>query len=538
MIVVLNIVIVLIVGAIAYWWANQGLFSALLHMLCVIAAGAVALALFEPLTVGLFLRGGWFDDYAWGVTLVGLFVFSLLIFRIISDMTIRANVNFPNWANFAIGLPLGAFAGVLTMGIFFIGAGMIQSHKSIMDYQGYGRSHQHGTVQYLGPALWLPVHMWTNAFYNHLSVGSLYPTFNDSPLAQHMPDLYKQATLLRDSFDSGKGKLSLQPDAARVDSVHFDPDTNRHVVTIRFAAPARDFGEQLTLSQSQIRLIATPPGNSTGRAVAVHPDAWQQRVTGSSQEFVRFRFTSASYYITSIPGAEEVVVRIEFPGEAAGGFPRGYHAQFIQIRGTRFALPQPEEGEVPIDPDDLLGERVVLDTGRPNIDQFIAVNNGITPINASKNQQLGSLRLVDSYFAAGQHTFQGRGDRASPSLRVLGIYEPPMTRVVQLTMRSEHAHNIFQREILQRAPTNARIAIVDDAGNTYSPIGYLHEGRDGYTLRLDPQNFLPTIRDYPLLPDGGTDTLRIIFRVTEGVTIKGFVFGDFTMGLCDLPVGE
>src|SRR5436190_8436030 len=98
MIAIFNIVIILLVLLIAYWWANQGLFSAILHLVCVVIAGAITLSVWEPLTVGLLLRGNGFDDYAWGVSFIGIFAISLLILRVIMDKTIGANVTIPNWA--------------------------------------------------------------------------------------------------------------------------------------------------------------------------------------------------------------------------------------------------------------------------------------------------------------------------------------------------------------------------------------------------------------------------------------------------------
>src|SRR5690606_38186872 len=125
MTIVLNIVIILLVLLIAYWWANQGLFSAILHLLCVVVAGAVALAVWEPLTTGLLLRGNAFDDYAWGISLTGVFIITLLILRVTMDKTIPANVALPSWANLTFGFIVGAAAGILTMGMFIIGAGHI-----------------------------------------------------------------------------------------------------------------------------------------------------------------------------------------------------------------------------------------------------------------------------------------------------------------------------------------------------------------------------------------------------------------------------
>src|SRR5688572_5742565 len=142
MFIAFNVIIVLLVLLIAYWWANQGLFSALLHLLCVITAGAVAFALWEPLTTGLLLRGTGFDNYAWGVTFIGVFFITLLILRIAVDKIVGANINIPNWANLAFGLPVGAASGVLTIGIFLIGAGFMQSSRDLMSIVGWARSSQ------------------------------------------------------------------------------------------------------------------------------------------------------------------------------------------------------------------------------------------------------------------------------------------------------------------------------------------------------------------------------------------------------------
>ncbi len=44
MITSFNLLIFAMVGLIGYWWANQGVFSGLLHLLCVVVAGAIAFA--------------------------------------------------------------------------------------------------------------------------------------------------------------------------------------------------------------------------------------------------------------------------------------------------------------------------------------------------------------------------------------------------------------------------------------------------------------------------------------------------------------
>ena len=62
---ILDIIIIILIGLIAYWWANQGVLSSILHLVCVIAAGTIALGAWEPITFAM-LNGGAFDNFAWG----------------------------------------------------------------------------------------------------------------------------------------------------------------------------------------------------------------------------------------------------------------------------------------------------------------------------------------------------------------------------------------------------------------------------------------------------------------------------------------
>src|SRR5439155_8949738 len=138
---------------------------------CVVAAGAVALSVWEPLTVGLLLRGGGFDDYAWGFSLIGVFVLTLVILRVATNKLVPNNVALPNWANLVFGFPIGAASGILSLGILVIGAGFIQSTREIVGWNG---AHRSGKTAEVGvkpdERLWLPVHEITYEFYGWLSV--------------------------------------------------------------------------------------------------------------------------------------------------------------------------------------------------------------------------------------------------------------------------------------------------------------------------------------------------------------------------------
>ena len=45
---ILSVLIIIVIALAAFWWGNQGAFSALLHMLCALVAGAIGFAVWEP----------------------------------------------------------------------------------------------------------------------------------------------------------------------------------------------------------------------------------------------------------------------------------------------------------------------------------------------------------------------------------------------------------------------------------------------------------------------------------------------------------
>lgn len=531
MTVILNVVLILLILLIGYWWGNQGLFSAILHLLCVVAAGALAFALWEVVTVNLLLRGNRFDDYAWGVTLLGMFTIFLVGLRMASDYGIAANIALPDWANLTFGFLVGLVSAVLTLGTLAIGAGFMQSHQEIAGYRGYGVSRTSGQIERIGQPLWIPVHRMANDFYNWLSVGALHPTFEGSPMLHVNPDLYRQMSLLRASFGQGSGKFSLMPGAAQVTSFSIDDDSNRHFITIEFGALARDFGQQMTLARSQVRLICRVNSNSQSRPEVVYADAFQQET--SVHPWGRYMWDDPSHFAHSIPGRDSARIVFEF------AVPRGEQGRYIQIRGTRFALPNPERvtgADLARTPGfDSATTRAITDTGN-RIDGQVTVTERIRPVVASINRLPGNLRHADRRLTEGSGRFpRSTGERPSASLRVDGVFEPPGTKAVQVDVSRGTPADIFG-DIRARSAPDAEIALVDQNNNTYPPVGYLHQHSEGVDILLNPTRYVRTADQLPLLPTAGSDTLRLIFYVTEGVTIVGMTYGEYTVGNAEITV--
>lgn len=527
MLAVFNIVVIALVVLIAYWWANQGLFSALLHLLCVIMAGAISLAIWEPLVTRLLLRGGFFDDYAWGTSLVGVFVITLVILRVTFDKLVPGNVELPRAADLGLGFPVGAAAGVLTMGIVVIGAGFVQSTRDLMGFRGMVRVP--GGRPAVDNKLWLPVHQWTADFYSYVSAGSLYPTFNNTPLRQLNPDLhYQAASLVRDSALNGRAKLSLKPSEAVIEEFLFDAANRRYLLKVRFNSGARDGGEQLTLSASQIRLIGEASGFNKPKYV--FPDLW-------TQYDGLHRFDDLSHYITTQPGQSQATVVMEFPGQDFTRAPK-----YVQIRNTRYRLPLPRESATTATrvPEATQGPRVTIDTSEKSIQEAVIQTNSIQPIQASTNQKPPGIRVdEDRFIIGGDGEFMtSGGERPSRQLMIQGIYEPVGTRIIQVDVSRESPANIFG-DVRDFAGANSRIMLVDSLGRYYEPIGFLHSKPDNKTMiKVNFQSSFATIEQIPPLPTAGGQPLKLLFNVTEGAVIVGLKVGEITVGTCNLVVRD
>ena len=134
MLLLLNIIVLVYVLAMAYFWGSvQGLFSGFLNLLCAIVAGALALALWEPLVVGALL--GRMGAIGWGLGLAGPFIIFLVILRLAVDNLVRGNVLFPQVVNWLAGGLCGFLTGVITGGILLIGLGALPMGEELFGYQ-------------------------------------------------------------------------------------------------------------------------------------------------------------------------------------------------------------------------------------------------------------------------------------------------------------------------------------------------------------------------------------------------------------------
>ncbi|MBC8309239.1 MAG: CvpA family protein [Phycisphaerales bacterium] len=534
MIILFNIAIVGLVLLIAYWWSNEGLFSSLLHLVCVIIAGAIAFSLWEPITMSM-MSGGWFDNYAWGIVLIGVFAITLLGLRIASDKLIPANLYFPQWVNTAFGGISGAAAGVLTIGICLIGSGFVQSTNEIMSYQGTGRDENaRAEIKQIGDPIWLDVAKLTSNFFSTLSVGTLYPDVSKSPLLQYNPRLDELSTLVRDTFEGGMGQLSLAPDAAKVTKVASSPE-GMTVVQVTFNVKAKDFGGQLILGSSQIRLIGEADGNKIPDIL--YPIAWKQEIKEGGE--LLFKFDDISHYATSVPGRAETGFKFAFDTRRNPDFT----PKFIQIRGTRFDLPMDDitvlstlavreyRGQ-PLSDEEIIANRDPL--GK-DIQHLIEPSSRIRKLRISTNGLPGSIEVNEKmYFLQGTLTTLWRRDGVSSTLSIKGIHADEGTAIVQLDV-SQGTNAAFE-DLLPIISPDSAVVFIDDDGRKYEPIGFYIDDGKKMQLTLTPSTPIRNISELPmhLLTSSKKKGLTLIFQITEGVRLREFRVGDYTIGTCNV----
>ncbi|MCH2162716.1 MAG: CvpA family protein, partial [Phycisphaerales bacterium] len=188
---IFNIATVVIILLATYWYAfKEGFFSGFVHLACVIVAGGLTFAFWEPLAMTMIGTG--VGEFAWGISILGLFGFSLIILRIITNLTIPHRQNFPNLLDVIGGGATGLCSGIITAGIGFLPIG-----NTFADGQlGWTRKSGQPTSQ----TAVIPVHNWTEAFYANLSAGAFKPMVNRGNLKNDYPGLANQAwSLHRDT---------------------------------------------------------------------------------------------------------------------------------------------------------------------------------------------------------------------------------------------------------------------------------------------------------------------------------------------------
>ncbi|MGA1267278.1 MAG: hypothetical protein ACO32J_08875 [Phycisphaerales bacterium] len=529
---ILSVIVVLVVLLVAYWWGQQGTFDALMHLVCVLAAAALAVALWEPVTVK-FVLGTGFAEYAWGTVLGGLFLVLLLVLRLLADKACPFRPKVPRWCDWTAGSLMGLCSGVITMGMLVIAMGHLSTSRELLGFEGWKRpvgGDAPRQTQGGQPAAW--VAGATGAFLNLVSDNALAPTLSRASLARWRPDIAADgASLLRDSVEGGQGRFSVSESGVSVVGTYFDPrfalkdgGSGAYAVLLSLKRPGFDKGGGFSLSASQARLIDGGTGSS------VFPAEFSQGSETSGSSLVRYPFTGDANYLSTSPTSQESMACLVFP---AGPLKRSRNGPlFLQLKGLRIDLGKPVE-----DASEMAlavssgGQKVELaaDADTPAVPASeLRVDSALQGAILDRNEMPGTLTEREGRLTGGAATGITRGQNTRGDVR--GIEEPTGMRVVMLRCSRDTAVDLFNvnrtRKDAERVGMNGVPYLMDTNDNFYAPSGYIwfDERGNQHEIYLEEPEEGFTIRRFRRAANSGE--INVIYRVPEGSTIKLVVLAD------------
>jgi len=551
--VILNVLVLGAIGFIAYWWINQGALSAALHCLCVVVAGALAFALWEPIVVNFLLNGGTFDNYAWGMTLGLLFAVLLLVLRVASDKLVPFDIPLQKYASMAIGAIAGVASGILTVGIIVIACGFIQGPVDLLEFTGYARDPKsQGRPAPLGQ-LWVDAPKLTETFFATVSRGGLSPMGRGS-FASSQPGLAQMAlSLHKDTFKKGDARTTIPPSSVTGLELVFDPSGGSNgsgVYAVKFTVDTKAFDQgQFILSAAQARLA-----DGSSRPKVMFPRQFNQPMEDGSTR--TYSFEDTGNYATTPPAQQSgtFVLLFEQPssGPASGNAPSGEMNFFL--KGLRFAFKQfpIEAGGVAR----LTGSETGLTA--PAIEavkegggfvfdaqELVAVINTLRPVSLSTND-VKSLQFKTTdggnFISGGTSTFsKGAAVAISRNLVIKGFLCQPGTTIVMVDVsRGTGGMDIWGdrnpkvKEMLDSSP----LELVDKRGKGFRPVGYVWERQSDVEISFEPSKPFATVASLPPQPSSGENTLRLVFIVPLGSEIVGLRVGKTSVARCSLKAGE
>lgn len=581
---IMNLISIAIILGLGYLWVTRGFFSALLHLACVVAAGAIAFGLWETVALALLNKApqtgflSFLGDASWGLGLALPFAISLAILRVATDKIAPGNIIVEEVYDSVGGGICGAGIGVITAGMFVLSTGFLRLPASFMGYQPVQMANQ-GNLEWQG-GLWLPVDKLTAGFYNALSQNTLATS---TPLVRYYPDLAAAAGTQRMSEGNGKNKNTIREDgfdvqmrftvgksgnlpADQVFSDIFNPAAQQITqldgsqlpagsyiegFLINFLAGAKENFGQVVVGKGQLRLIAH---NSAGEGVTLHPIAVTSQARSEDRQFGRFRF-DGEFYVASVGGATEAPMAFEF------AVPAGYEATALYIRNFRHELEGTKADREFADADarDIAiqtGELLVRDAAA-NLNfthaQTVSGTNPPEGIDVT-NRAAGRLVLQrgnttglqlgeENRIVSGEATFDPsvlnvRGlDRA---LRVDQFEVSKDTGIVQVLITGDPAQfptSYFNPSAAPDLRTDTPPRLIDAGGQAYNAVGFVYKDLNKVRVRYTPGRPIRGLDEADALVRSRDDQeMYLIFRPSIGVEIKHLAIGDTVLVTFEPPL--
>lgn len=581
---ILSAITILMLALLAFIWANRGFYSALIHMICVIAAGAIAFGLWEPIGYALLdaspQRGAMsaLGGVAWGLALIVPFAVSLALLRLAVDAILGSNIIVSNIVNYIGASICGLVAATIAVGIFAISISNFRAVPSMASIAPIQSSAVGSMTRQ--EKLIVPFDTMVAGLYGMMSERSLETA---TPLAKWHPDAGESGYTLRQSYE-GKARNTIKPkdfdvvgrvtitapkfsdllkDALDsttqtvedVSGNKFPEDTRIEAFALRFSSTGGESSGKVVVGNGQYRLIAE---NDAGDRITLFPFAVSSQADGASPVAGRWRFNTKDTFISSVGGASEAFFLFEFP------MPSGYQPIAMFVRGVRvkidssimqlatFKSGKERDAVIPMLATSLRNGKLEavdqsaageIDTASAEgvtwnentIVQGIQINNAIgytiqkglhSPLEIDeKNQVIQGERV----FTLREISEMGNVDR---NLRISNFYVDNDVQVVKVDVGAESPFS-FLKPIAQSAPRNSRVVLVDTNGQTYSPVGLIYKDDNLLKLRYTPAAPMGSLAEldvYGTMSRSRPEAkMTLLFRVSRGVSIRYFVIGNRAM---------
>jgi hypothetical protein len=573
------------VGAVTYLWVTRGFMSSLIHMLCVLVAGAIAFGVWEPLSMFLLNSapdrgfGSFLSDIAWGLGLALPFAISLALLRVSVDALLPFNAQCDPAVDYIGGGVCGFVSGVISAGIMVLSIGFLRVAPDFWGHSPlqYTTQNSRGSLERPAGSFVPWVDRITATLYSNLSLTTLRTS---TPMAVWHPEFDTYPGALRQTYE-GKSRTTIKPKdfevigwynvgdpqrpvalnellvdhwndvAQRITDIHGQNITSGYMtgLVVRFKSGARERGGFIVAGNGQLRLVCEPTDGS-GASRALHPVAVITRTADPTKtDYARFRFDSDGMYISSVGGEADAVMAFEFP------VPQGFRPLALYVKGVRYPLADRKAGkafESPKVRDEALrsgkfegmanagmpirdaeGNPIVISQGDANMwtPALVQVGPGM-PFIIQKGiegslavSQFGRAWQVDSGEAKFTKAALERGRGIDTKIQINRFSVDESTALVKIDISPGVRPAEFSR-ILETAERDVPPELIDTNGRRFQAVGFIYD--DGNITHLRYTRGQP-IRGLSELPSVSRNTperrLTLLFIVSRGVEIKELRIG-------------
>jgi hypothetical protein len=584
----MTLLALIIVGATAYVWCTRGFFSALLHMMCVIAAGAIAFGVWEPLGYLLLSKapqrgvGSFLSDVPFSITLVVPFALSLALLRAVVDKILPANAQCDTVSDYIGGGVCGLVAGIITAGIVVLGIGMLRVKPDFGGYQAAVYStNANGSISRTPQKLIPWVDRLTAGFYEHVSLTTMR---TGSPLARYHPDLDFAVAANRLTYEGKsrtgirKGDFSLigwftvgdgqdafaKPQPFSKLTVDYRQDRPQKIVDIneedfgsgalvgyivRFNATAREQSGTVVIGNGQVRLVCESVEEEDFKTV--FPISIISRVNDPTRRhYGRFRCDSNDFFVASVGGEAESVLGFEFP------VPQNFRPVALYVRGVRVPveeLDNPQRFATPSDRDNFItsGQMEGMQDVGPILDERgqqvqappdtsfrqdpVRVTNALGfTIQKGTERTLRVAEEGRSGYAIQEGevrmpTGEGRSGVIDAKLRIDRFSTTPDTVLVQVDFTPRNRTEEIARA-LESADRSQPPVLIDTNGSRFQAVGFVYKDQTMNQVRYTRGQPIGRMQDLPSVTrNTPSRSLVLLFVVSRGVDVRELRIGNDTI---------